>query len=61
MYSHFEKKHIYVVVALAEEISKNSCGITTSDLISGEKEVETLDHIPHLRRSSCVERSVKIF
>lgn len=50
--SPLKQEEVDIIVALGEEVSQNTSGITTADLIGRQPEVDALDKVPHL--SDCV-------
>lgn len=48
MYLQPEREEIQVVILLAQEVAQDSGWVTTADLVSRQKQVETLHHVPDL-------------
>lgn len=46
--SPLEQEEVDIIVALGEEVSQYTGGVTTADLIGWQAEVDALDKIPHL-------------
>lgn len=46
--SPLEQEEVDIIVALGEEVSQDTSGITTADLIGWQREVDALDEVPHL-------------
>lgn len=57
--SPLEQEEVDIIVALCEEVSQNTGGITTADLIGWQPKVDALDKIPHLSDCVLTETSMK--
>ena len=53
--SPLKQEEVQVVVALRQEVSKNSCRVTRSNLIGWQTEVKTFDKIPELSHQVLIE------
>lgn len=56
-YSPLEEEEVEVVVALGKEVSENSSGVTRTNLIGRQTEVNTLNKVPELSNQVLIEAS----
>lgn len=57
--SPLKQEEVDIIVALRKEVSQNTGGITTADLIGRQPKVDALDKIPHLSNSVFTETSAR--
>lgn len=58
-HEHFKQSHVNVRVAFTQEITQNPGRISAPYLVSGQQQIETLDHVVNLRGKYGVEVATK--